>query len=550
MDENNRQQKGDDPPNNVSANRGKRGGDESIRETLPLLQPPSSDEAKAYYRGLPSMPRLVGRTSAGIVPCPPPLPQPLPNHFTSPTKLLGPVGRHCILECWETTVREKILHALGNLDWTTVDVVRIGYDNVPVLERPVVVWVGVANTAHQWNPTVCEALRGCRKVLDQAGLLDVECEIRVSEVRHLALPRPQLLDRPYKTILYPISTNIGTSMCPAQVESHVGSLCIYISLAHDHNGTGPLWALTCRHVALPKDVYPTDKTYKWTNTSQPAIKINSPASKDLQNECKTIKFRISVLKAQLNRRPEDKHFRNILSMEEDLLSKLKPFEPAICRLAGSVFAAPIIEQAEYWGEGREAPYLWSRDWCLVELDRQRFPNNAADLTNRVYLMSEDGSDDDLNRRLNPNNKNRNKFKFPADGYMQLSGVIPMAEIRNPESLNVEGQECFIVGKRGSATKLTWGCPSEIMSTLRTVLDGEPAFETREWAIVSSLGSKTTAFSKGGDSGSLIFGIDGRLGGILTRGTRFGLDSDITYVTPMEVVLADIEQVLGLKVKVL
>ena len=159
---------------------------ESTTETLPHLKPPSSDEAEAYYHGLPSMPRLVGRTSAGIVSWPPPPLPPVLNYTASPTKSLARVGRHRILECWESTVREKVLHAIGSLDWTSVDVVRIGYDNVPVEERPVVVWVGVTNKAHPWNPDVCKALRECRRILDQAGLSDVECEIRVSDFRRFA----------------------------------------------------------------------------------------------------------------------------------------------------------------------------------------------------------------------------------------------------------------------------------------------------------------------------------------------------------------------------
>lgn len=149
-----------------------------------------------------------------------------------------------------------------------------------------------------------------------------------------------------------------------------------------------------------------------------------------------------------------------------------------------------------------------------------------------------------------NSKNgQPEFRKPKDSLLPIAGVIPPVEIRNPPSptINVDGDECILVGKRGATTGLTCGSPSELESTVRNCLpNGGGTFVSQEWAIHGSLGKKTVPFSERGDSGAAVFGIDGRLGGFITRGTdpNAGLSVDISYATPAALVLADIEAVLG------
>jgi hypothetical protein len=50
-----------------------------------------------------------------------------------------------------------------------------------------------------------------------------------------------------------------------------------------------------------------------------------------------------------------------------------------------------------------------------------------------------------------------------------------------------------------------------------------------------------AFSEGGDSGSCIFDVDGRIGGIVDGGLASQLGSaDITYATPIHWIINDLE----------
>ncbi len=102
-----------------------------------MSPPPLSDtEAKYYYVGLPSSPRLVARTS--------PTPWVLPTGWGEPRdKQLGVVVNHKLNTIWEFDVAPKILACLDDMGvlWTSADVVRIGL--VVNSSPPIVLWIGV-----------------------------------------------------------------------------------------------------------------------------------------------------------------------------------------------------------------------------------------------------------------------------------------------------------------------------------------------------------------------------------------------------------------------
>ena len=96
----------------------------------------------------------------------------------------------------------------------------------------------------------------------------------------------------------------------------------------------------------------------------------------------------------------------------------------------------------------------------------------------------------------------------------------------------------VVGKYGSSTELTWGVSHEIQSIGRIgkgfILHG----------VVVTL-DKRNVFSQQGDSGSAIFDLDGQVGGILYAGSGSYYEAlDLTYITPMEWIIKDIEAKVG------
>lgn len=489
------------------------GGLEAYKdEILPLLEPPSEEEAVGFYHGLISKPRLVGRASSGVeiwedhehlaarlAPDP---------YIIRPRKELSSIGNHPIRLCWGA-VQPQILQAISGLPWTSIDVIRIGFEGSPRTEKPVVVWVGVDNTDIPWD-VVAKALRDCRKVLDREDLdlTDVDCQIRVSTVRSLAglpLLSPYGDKRPegaFCVNAQPFSTAIGQSIFPFASLGLQGTLGVYIGPAKVANG--PVWALTCRHVALPSRANLASQPYRRKNVSQLPLRIGLPGE-TLQN-----------------------------------------------REIGSVFYSPPIGLGRCPGPSQgEHTRPWTRDWSLVELMKDKFSNGSRP-TNMVDLRTTTMKRPEVTRLLNPHVRNTHKFTFPANGLLHLSGFISLQEMYNPVTLDAAGEECFIVGKRGATTGLTWGSPSELESTVRKCLPNGGEFVSYEWAVHGSLQGRNVPFSKPGDSGAAVFGIDGRLGGLLTRGT--GNDRafkvDISYVTPVEPLFMDIEKELGCAIKLL
>lgn len=95
----------------------------------------------------------------------------------------------------------------------------------------------------------------------------------------------------------------------------------------------------------------------------------------------------------------------------------------------------------------------------------------------------------------------------------------------------EGELCSLVVKNGNATGTTIGRANGIFSIVREYSNDPSIHQTAmEWGIIN-YDSKSGAFSKPGDSGSIIADIRGRIGGMLTGGSGKTESSDITYATP-------------------
>jgi hypothetical protein len=114
------------------------GSDAARQEVARPLKETHQWESDMYYVGLPSRPRLVGRS--GAIPWEPPTG---PEAYARPKQLRN-VGRHPIVLLWDTILCPQVVNHLDSagIRWTSVDVVRIGYMDEPTFQ-PVIVWVGV-----------------------------------------------------------------------------------------------------------------------------------------------------------------------------------------------------------------------------------------------------------------------------------------------------------------------------------------------------------------------------------------------------------------------
>jgi hypothetical protein len=213
-----------------------------------------------------------------------------------------------------------------------------------------------------------------------------------------------------------------------------------------------------------------------------------------------------------------------------------------------------------------------KDWALIELDEGKFPNG---IENKVYITPAEGkpkplrAHDFLSLHL-PDKTNGQRMADKADA------------------------ATYMVGKRGATTGLTFGTQSAIEAVVRIPNQGNGHFYAWEMLIVPS--NRASVFTKKGDSGSSIFDYEGRIVGLVTgsnivkpdnnkeqyrgipvvKGVRddervlkqwsgekpspeaakaatekletWDIGTDITFATPIEWVLDDIQDFTGHKAR--
>ena len=104
-------------------------------------------------------------------------------------------------------------------------------------------------------------------------------------------------------------------------------------------------------------------------------------------------------------------------------------------------------------------------------------------------------------------------------------------MRHPDMKDHDGENCLYVIKRGLTTLTTIGRATGFFSYAREYFANQTRRDSIEWAILP-YDNDSGAFSKGGDSGSIIASATGEFGGLLTGGSGKTESSDITYATPI------------------
>jgi hypothetical protein len=132
--------------------------------------------------------------------------------------------------------------------------------------------------------------------------------------------------------------------------------------------------------------------------------------------------------------------------------------------------------------------------------------------------------------MHPHPEGQLDFKYPLGGLLRVKGVMKEAELRNPQQLDLNGENCLLVVKSGQATGVTFGRVSGIESVIRE--HGEHRLKKTSLEVAAyPYGHKDGAFSAPGDSGSIVVDGEGRLVGLLTGGSGTTKTTDVTYITP-------------------
>ncbi|KAH7310567.1 hypothetical protein B0I35DRAFT_481871 [Stachybotrys elegans] len=585
--------------------------------------PPSDKEAEHYYDGLPSRPRLVARSSQ----------TPWERKDTTYRKQLFPVDDGRLASLWNQprtpgTLKFDLINSLDGLEWSSIDLLRIGFPRRPDEGRPTVVLVTVRPGSTTGEDGVKFAVKA-KLVLEEHGFDHVHCEIKESEVKRLSSgPPPPSLSSPSspsslatpspafsapgsppptfhstppspsamtdkdpvaiplqyipspgpRDIESQFSSSIGTSIAALDDEGNEGTKGLYLELHVKGKDEPMMVALTCRHVVFKE---PSDNGEEYDNLDgrvDNERKIVQPGKKTLKSCAESLWSSDNELKSDMMR-------------HENIFHKNKPLAEFDARKKGlAEFAKSEIERNKpqrreiramvdkfvpLWKDPAERVmgdvcfagakvvvsqdgFSWLRDWALIRLHQSshRYPLSA--LQNMIHL----GNHEDRERSwrllwlkgLKVNPEDFKVLKRVVNPVM-LHQVCPLAELENPHRLPLprcdEGEDAMVVGKWGRTSGLTFGLVNMARSVVRKQLtkDGEQAV-CDELSIVGfeqdePVGGQSSLpypgsdyFSRCGDSGSIVWCIDGRIAGLLTSGNGKEGKQDITYATPFELIIKD------------
>lgn len=383
--------------------------------TLLIIRSQPSDLEKAlYYYGLPSRPRLVARSDFLTVSWA----LRIEDEHTVPKELRN-VGSHDIIDIYNSSLRDKIVSRLDSIEWTSIDVVRIGYLGSSF--HPVLLWIGVTPGSLTSQDGLDIAL-GCRLELKRAGL-DVHCEIREAAVTTLAVSVIPL-QRPGGGHVPTSLTSVlgGQSIAAEETPAREGTLSVYLSLGEGEARTK--CALVSRHVVLKDDAhgYAHHGLGKY---------VTMPGQTTLDN----IRIRVGKDTAfwqhQSGKYPAQSDVCNQLS------AHIASLEHTTSRRIGHIlFSPPQLPVCH-----QDTTQLWLPDYVIVALDRERFGADYDELSNTVLIgpvLPED------REKLNPDLPD--EFWKPTGETMRLHGTFTAGD--------TQGTSPHMVGKRGRSTALT------------------------------------------------------------------------------------------------
>ena len=516
-----------DPDTSKSAN---------LSRTLPassttLTSPLSAMEARLYYAGLPSIPLLVART--GSIPWEAP---------TSPevdcqTKDLRVVGDHAIKDVWEDKIAPRVHELLDSMkvQWTSTDVVRIGITGEVM--APVILWIGVMPRTLSGADGADVAFK-CRDLMGDYDINDVDVEIRESIVTQCGprLLTPDINFEPTTAmgaLHEQLTPTLGIPIC-AESSSSDGTGGFFIC---EGGNTKRILLVTARHVVLPNMANTPFKHE--TGERRNVLMFDDEAFleylKSIKDNINAYEFEAKRLERRIRKsegtnNSEAIHFQQEVEMTKKDLETFNAFYSEVStewansdsRILGHLILSPPFSV----GAGRSCEG-YTEDWAIIEVDPLKL-----DATNF------DGNAINLGCHISPfqftemmHSGNAHSFVYPDDHILKLKGMIPNEEMHHP----------MMVIKRGVASGVTIGYANDIRSFVRY---NEHAYgqTSKEWAIFS-FGHNSGAFSKAGDSGSVIVDGLGRLGGLLTGGTKDSKspENDITYATPMGFILRRMEE---------
>ncbi|TFY83041.1 hypothetical protein EWM64_g973 [Hericium alpestre] len=505
----------------------------------------STAEATFYYSGIsPSPPQLVFRTSKQ------PWVKPTGPEAYRHLKQLRPVYGHQLNDLWDT-IGPQVVDLLDQqkILFSSVDVVRFSSGtNEDVVISPVVLWIGVIPDS-LGGEDAFKSANTLLNLLGSHGIHDVDVEYRESVYRRSTGPElyaPVSSLDATKNVIDPLTTSLNLPISNVRAPQCQGTLGFYFS---EGGESKDILAVTARHVLFPRDEDNSD--YTRTSTSKPRKDVLLMGTKAWHDYLRSVLVEIGSLgitaeihegsieklkpkaegtavvakKAKKDLKETEELLRKtreaIDELEELYVTTKREWSKPSRRIIGHAVRSPPISVDT-------PPHGFAKDVVIIKLDKDRFksvegPMNVLDLGPEI-----DGAK--FTRMMYPRVDTKPEFKYPSDRLLPLGDIISEELLRRPDMLDINNEACLFVTKRGLTTKTTIGRATGIFSYVREYFPTETTQTSKEWAILP-YDSESGAFSKGGDSGSVIVDRLGRFGGLLTGGAGKTPSSDVTYAMP-------------------
>ena len=354
--------------------------------------PHSELEAKVYYAGLPSIPRLVYRTGTT------PWKQGTGFYAYHVLKELRPVFGHKLNTVWKD-LGPKVCDILDSVEilWTSIDVVRFARVGEEEPVGPVVLWIGVAPET-LFREDAHTAAHGCLGLLKEFGITDVEVEYRESMYTRLAGPdllKPACMLHPTVDVRGPLTPALGLFIA-AQATPHIE--CTGGFYLTEGGDSKKVLLVTARHVLFPPNERP-NVNYTRTNTSQPRRDVLLLGTKAFDKLVESIKSTIEEhsemaelcsrqIKGSQEREPGEFDIRKrrqwLLDRANEAIPALDKFHDEVMkqwrrpsqRVLGHIIHSPPITL----GAGTEG---FTEDYAIIELDSSKIEKalrgNAIDI---------------------------------------------------------------------------------------------------------------------------------------------------------------------------
>ncbi|KAG2075077.1 hypothetical protein BDR04DRAFT_77602 [Suillus decipiens] len=504
----------------------------------------SRAEATFYYAGISSSPpKLVFRTSKD------PFVIPKGPEAYRCLKQLCPVYNHELGDKWED-VCPKVRDILDKQQarFSTIDLVcfrTVLDEQMPATLSPTTIWIGVLPDSLT-GKDASNLAKAILALLEDEGITAVDVEFRESVFRRSGsreLYEPASDLDATRHVIDPLTTALGLPIAAAKTPHFQGTMSFYFQVAND------LYGVTARHVLFPADEDNLDYTY---NPSGPRKEVLLMGTKAWDHYLKSVQIKIRILattaeiqeesierlkgSAEGNTTPATEKARRELRQTQELLEGTnsainelrelyeqtkKDFGKPSQRVIGHIVWSPAITVGT-------APHGFTKDICIIELDKARFlPNfkgNVIDLGTEMEAG-------EFVHKMYSRREAQLGFKYPAGRLLQLRHILTEDCMRHPNTRDHDGKNCLYVIKHGFTTLTTIGRATGIFSYAREYFANQTHRDSAEWAILP-YDNDSGAFSKGGDSGSMIASGTGEFGGLLTGGCGKTDSSDITYATPM------------------